>query len=70
MGHNAHLNIRQWLTRRLGFSVAMATNQTNDMGKIHMVVRRQLKSHFFTVFVKIFAVTQQLMAISMTMETP
>ena len=30
MGHNAHLNIQQWPTRK-GFSVAMATNQTDHL---------------------------------------
>ena len=62
IGNNVHRNIQQLLTIKLGISVAMTTDQINDLDQIYMVVRRQLKKPVF--FPKHMPVIQQFMAIS------
>ena len=45
--------------QKFSLSVAVATNQTNDLDNIHMVGRGLLQKHFSKTFVKIYAVTQK-----------
>ena len=59
MGHNAHLNIQQWLTRILGVSVAKAANQTSDLEKIIWLLEDNSRN-ISVFFFKIFAVIQHM----------
>ena len=40
----------------------MATNQINDLDKIHMLRRGPLQEHFYKTFVRISTVTQKINA--------
>ena len=51
--------IFEYFFQKFNIAVAMATNQINDLDKIHIVCRGLLQEHFCKTFVKISAVTQK-----------
>ena len=56
--------IFKYFFKKFSLSVAMATNQNQQFGQIHMVGKGLLQKHFCKTFFKTCAVTQKQIPIS------